>query len=82
MESGVRGSATCVARCGVAGGLSLKRRVFFLLPHHRDSLPGGLYREGALGEAVDPRTIEVKKVGEKTPRSQSGPAAGSVSFPI
>jgi hypothetical protein len=24
-----------------------KRRVFFLLPHDRDSLPGGLYREGA-----------------------------------
>ncbi|WP_043686594.1 DUF6009 family protein [Streptomyces xylophagus] len=47
-----------------------KRRVFFLLPHDRDSLPGGLYREGAPGEAVDPRTIEVKKVGEKTPRSQ------------
>ncbi|MBE4741600.1 MULTISPECIES: DUF6009 family protein [Streptomyces] len=52
-----------------------KRRVFFLLPHDRDSLPGGLYREGAPGEAVDPRTIEVKKVGEKTPRSQSGPGA-------
>ena len=51
------------------------RRVFFLLPHDRDSLPGGLYREGAPGEAVDPRTIEVKKVGEKTPRSQNGPAA-------
>jgi hypothetical protein len=52
-----------------------KRRVFFLLPHDRDSLPGGLYREGAPGEAVDPRTIDVKKVGEKTPRSQSGPTA-------
>ncbi|SFT21367.1 DUF6009 family protein [Streptomyces sp. ok210] len=51
-----------------------KRRVFFLLPHDRDSLPGGLYREGAPGEAVDPRTIEVKRVGEKTPRSQSGPS--------
>lgn len=24
-----------------------KRRVFFLLPHDRDSLPTGLYREGA-----------------------------------
>ena len=52
-----------------------KRRVFFLLPHDRDSLPGGLYREGAPGEAVDPRTIEVKKVGEKTPRAQRGPGA-------
>ncbi|MDX3771179.1 MULTISPECIES: DUF6009 family protein [unclassified Streptomyces] len=52
-----------------------KRRVFFLLPHDRDSLPGGLYREGAPGEAVDPRTIEVRRVGEKTPRSQSGPSS-------
>lgn len=52
-----------------------KRRVFFLFLHDRDSLPGGLYREGAPGEAVDPRTIEVKKVGEKTPCQQSGPAA-------
>ncbi|MFJ5310072.1 DUF6009 family protein [Streptomyces sp. NPDC088350] len=48
-----------------------------ILPSHdRDSLPGGLYREGAPGEAVDPRTIEVKKVGgEETSCSQSGPAA-------
>lgn len=52
-----------------------KRRVFFLLPHDRDSLPDGLYREGAPGEAVDPRTIEPRKPGAKTPRSQSGPAA-------
>ncbi|MFD8396053.1 DUF6009 family protein [Streptomyces sp. NPDC059680] len=52
-----------------------KRRVFFLLPHDRDSLPDGLYREGAPGEAVDPRTIAPKKPGVKTPRSQSGPAA-------
>ncbi|MDX3762799.1 DUF6009 family protein [Streptomyces sp. AK02-04a] len=52
-----------------------KRRVFFLLPHDRDSLPDGLYREGAPGEAVDPTTIEPKKPGVKTPRSQSGLAA-------
>ncbi|MEU1568530.1 DUF6009 family protein [Streptomyces mirabilis] len=52
-----------------------KRRVFFLLPHDRDSLPNGLYRQGAPGEAVDPRTIGVRKVGEKTPRSQRGPVA-------
>ncbi|MFF9490418.1 DUF6009 family protein [Streptomyces sp. NPDC014676] len=49
-----------------------RRRVFFLLPHDRDTLPEGIYREGAPGEAVDPRTIKVRKVGEKTPRSQSG----------
>jgi len=49
-----------------------KRRVFFLLPHDRDSIPEGLYQQGAPGEAVDPRTIEPKKPGIKTPRSQSG----------
>lgn len=30
-----------------------RRRVFFLLPHDRDTLPEGLYKEGAPGEAVD-----------------------------
>jgi Family of unknown function (DUF6009) len=52
-----------------------RRRVFFLLPHDRDADPGGLYREGAPGEAVDPRTVEPRKVGRKTPRSQRGPGA-------
>ncbi|MER6687225.1 DUF6009 family protein [Streptomyces olivaceoviridis] len=56
-----------------------KRRVFFLLPHDRDSLPDGLYREGAPGEAVDPRTIAPKKPGAKTPRSQSGSVAIATS---
>nr|WP_263637225.1 DUF6009 family protein [Streptomyces sp. CoH27] len=56
-----------------------RRRVFFLLPHDRDAQPEGLYQEGAPEEAVDPRTIEVRKVGEKTPRSQQGPAAGAVT---
>ncbi|MGW6875924.1 DUF6009 family protein [Streptomyces xanthophaeus] len=55
-------------------GLQL-RRVFFLLPHDRDSEPDGLYHEGAPGEAVDPRTIQPRRVGEKTPRSQGGPSA-------
>ncbi|MFE7113006.1 DUF6009 family protein [Streptomyces sp. NPDC057575] len=55
-------------------GLQL-RRVFFLLPHDRDASPDGPYHEGAPGEAVDPRTIEPKRVGDKTPRSQRGPAA-------
>ncbi|MGW7329932.1 DUF6009 family protein [Streptomyces sp. NPDC054840] len=58
-------------------GLQL-RRVFFLLPHDRDSEPDGLYQEGAPGEAVDPRTIEPRRVGEKTPRSQGGPDAAIV----
>lgn len=49
-----------------------KRRVFYLLPHDRDAEPDGLYKEGAPGEAVDPRTIEPRKVGVKTLRSQRG----------
>ncbi|MFD6416183.1 DUF6009 family protein [Streptomyces sp. NPDC060194] len=52
-----------------------KRRVFFLLPHDRDTAPTGYYATGAPGEAVDPRTIDPQKVGEKTPRSQQGSAA-------
>ncbi|MFJ2478220.1 DUF6009 family protein [Streptomyces sp. NPDC087659] len=54
-----------------------KRRVFYLLPHDRDSSPNGVYREGAPGEAVDPRTIEPTKPGAKTPRSQSGLVAAA-----
>ncbi|MFC8349575.1 DUF6009 family protein [Streptomyces sp. NPDC057280] len=46
------------------------RRVFFLLPHDRDTEPAGPYTVGAPGEAVDPRTIEAGKVGMKTTRSQ------------
>jgi hypothetical protein len=54
-----------------------RRRVFFLLPHDRDTEPQGVYHQGAPGEAVDPRTIEPRKVGEKTPRSQCTAAAMS-----
>ncbi|GGP93356.1 DUF6009 family protein [Streptomyces melanogenes] len=49
-----------------------RRRVFFLLPHDRDTQPDGVYQIGAPGEAIDPRTIEPGRVGEKTPRSQQG----------
>ncbi|MFF9488150.1 DUF6009 family protein [Streptomyces sp. NPDC014676] len=51
-----------------------RQRVFFLLPHDRDSYPGVLYREGAPGEAVDPRTVTPREPGAKTPRSPHGPA--------
>jgi hypothetical protein len=50
-----------------------KRRLFFLLPHDRDTQPDGEYRTGAPGEAVDPRTLEARRVGEKTERSQRRP---------
>ncbi|GAA2340024.1 DUF6009 family protein [Streptomyces kunmingensis] len=52
-----------------------RRRVFFLLPHDRDALPDGVYRRGAPGEAVDPRTVDVQKTGGKTSRSQGGDMA-------
>lgn len=57
-----------------------KRRVFFLLPHDRDTDPGGLYHEGAPGEAVDPRTVGPRKVGAKTPRSQRGLVASPTAL--
>jgi hypothetical protein len=56
-----------------------RRRVFFLLPHDRDHEPDGLYAAGAPGEAVDPRTIQPKCVGEKTARSQTGTATASTN---
>jgi hypothetical protein len=59
-----------------------RRRVFFLLPHDRDLEPQGLYAAGAPGEAVDPRTIQPRCVGEKTPRSQTGSGAGSAGSPV
>lgn len=52
-------------------GLQL-RRVFFLLPHDRDTDPDGVYNQGAPGEAIDPRTVAPRRVGAKTPRSQGG----------
>ncbi|MEU0949417.1 DUF6009 family protein [Streptomyces canus] len=54
-----------------------RRRVFYLLPHDRDSMPDGVYREGAPGEAVDPRTISPGNPGLKTDRSQCGPVVAS-----
>ncbi|MEV8097711.1 DUF6009 family protein [Kitasatospora sp. NPDC085879] len=54
-----------------------RRRVFFLLPHDRDHEPDGLYAAAAPGEAVDPRTVEPRRVGEKTRRSQTGSAKGA-----
>ncbi|MCZ0984300.1 DUF6009 family protein [Streptomyces sp. x-45] len=46
------------------------RRVFFLVPHDRDSAPNGDYRTGSPGEAVDPLTVAARRTGEKTERSQ------------
>jgi hypothetical protein len=52
---------------------TFRRRVFWLLPHDRDSAPEGLYATGAPAEAVDPRTLDACVKGYKTVRSEGGP---------
>ncbi|MEU2856002.1 DUF6009 family protein [Streptomyces syringium] len=52
---------------------TFRRRVFWLLPHDRDTAPEGLYATGAPAEAVDPRTVAAGIKGSKTERSEGGP---------
>lgn len=52
---------------------TFRRRVFWLLPHDRDTEPDGLYAKSAPAEAVDPRTLEARVKGYKTERSEGGP---------
>jgi hypothetical protein len=52
---------------------TFRRRVFWLLPHDRDSEPGGLYARSAPAEAIDPRTLQPQVKGYKTERSEGGP---------
>ncbi|WP_328891884.1 DUF6009 family protein [Streptomyces sp. NBC_00316] len=52
---------------------TFRRRVFWLLPHDRDSDPGGLYASSAPAEAIDPRTLAPGSKGYKTERSEGGP---------
>jgi hypothetical protein len=52
---------------------TFRRRVFWLLPHDRDTDPNGLYATGAPAEAVDPRTLAPGSKGRKTERSEGGP---------
>ncbi|MFD0271380.1 DUF6009 family protein [Streptomyces sp. NPDC127106] len=49
---------------------TFRRRVFWLLPHDRDTVPDGLYSSGAPAEAVDPRTLSAGSRGRKTDRSE------------
>lgn len=51
---------------------TFRRRVFWLLPHDRDTDPAGLYASGAPAEAVDPRTLAPGNKGRKTERSEGG----------
>ncbi|MEE1789377.1 DUF6009 family protein, partial [Streptomyces sp. BE308] len=52
---------------------TFRRRVFWLLPHDRDTDPEGLYATGAPAEAVDPGTLTARTKGYKTERSEGGP---------
>jgi uncharacterized protein DUF6009 len=78
-EGRIVGYAELTADAEQADSGYYQRRVFYLLPHDRDYAPEGVYREGAPGEAVDPRTIRPGKVGEKTPRSQYGEEAAGLA---
>ncbi len=55
------------------GSGTFRRRVFWLLPHDRDTERDGLYATSAPAEAVDPRTLEPRVKGYKTDRSEGGP---------
>ncbi|MGW0703301.1 DUF6009 family protein [Streptomyces sp. NPDC002867] len=60
------------AKASRASG-TFRRRVFWLLPHDRDTAPEGLYAMGAPAEAVDPRTLTPGVKCRKTERSEGGP---------
>ncbi|MCX4409414.1 DUF6009 family protein [Streptomyces sp. NPDC059837] len=57
---------------------TFRRRVFWLLPHDRDSEPDGLYAKGVPAEAVDPRTLAPRVKGFKTERSEGGPPSAAM----
>ncbi|MFE7446444.1 DUF6009 family protein [Streptomyces chartreusis] len=65
------------AKASHASG-TFRRRVFWLLPHDRDSQPTGLYAKSAPAEAVDPRTLEPRVRGYKTERSEGGPPSSAM----
>ncbi|MEV7889026.1 DUF6009 family protein [Streptomyces sp. NPDC002817] len=58
---------------------TFRRRVFWLLPHDRDTEPEGLYATGAPAEAVDPRTLAPGGKGRKTERSEGGPLSSETA---
>lgn len=65
------------ARSSRASG-TFRRRVFWLLPHDRDTDPQGLYATGAPSESVDPRTLAAGTKGHKTERSEGGPPSSAM----
>ncbi|MFJ2061177.1 DUF6009 family protein [Streptomyces sp. NPDC087908] len=65
------------ARASRASG-TFRRRVFWLLPHDRDTDPEGLYACSAPAEAVDPETLAPRTKGRKTERSEGGPPSSAM----
>ncbi|MFC8953629.1 DUF6009 family protein [Streptomyces sp. NPDC057101] len=65
------------AKASRASG-TFRRRVFWLLPHDRDSEPDGLYAGSAPAEAVDPLTLQPGVKGRKTERSEGGPPSNAM----
>ncbi|MFE6713932.1 DUF6009 family protein [Streptomyces sp. NPDC057695] len=65
------------AKASRASG-TFRRRVFWLLPHDRDSEPDGLYASSAPAEAVDPGTLQPTVKGRKTERSEGGPPSDAM----
>ncbi|MFD4577885.1 DUF6009 family protein [Streptomyces sp. NPDC058417] len=65
------------AKASRASG-TFRRRVFWLLPHDRDSQPDGLYARSAPAEAVDPQTLQPRVKGYKTERSEGGPPSSAM----
>ena len=53
------------AKASRASG-TFRRRVFWLLPHDRDTEPDGLYASSAPAEAIDPATLQPRTKGRKT----------------
>ncbi|MFK0229953.1 DUF6009 family protein [Streptomyces sp. NPDC090303] len=47
---------------------TFRRRVFWLLPHDRDSAPEGLYARGTPAEAVDPGSLSPGAKGRRPAR--------------
>ncbi|MFF8414833.1 DUF6009 family protein [Streptomyces omiyaensis] len=65
------------AKASRASG-TFRRRVFWLLPHDRDTTPHGLYASSAPAEAIDPLTLAPTIKGRKTERSEGGPPSSAM----
>ncbi|MEU9256298.1 DUF6009 family protein [Streptomyces sp. NPDC048270] len=55
------------------GSGTFRRRVFWLLPHDRDSAPEGLYAISTPAEAIDPGSLAPGAKGLRPPRAANQP---------